>query len=64
MPLQYDPDTSEIRYEGKVVGRYDYKDGTARVSVNPHLRVRTGRMDRAGERASSFSLHPETASIR
>jgi len=34
MPLQYDPVTSEIRYEGKVVGRYDCKDGTARVSLN------------------------------
>jgi hypothetical protein len=34
MPLQYDPVTSEIRYEGKIVGRYDYRDGTARVSLN------------------------------
>lgn len=34
MPLQYDPYTSEIRYEGKLVGRYDHKDGTARVSLN------------------------------
>jgi hypothetical protein len=34
MPLEYDSHTSEIRYEGKVVGRYDHKDGKARVSLN------------------------------
>jgi len=34
MPLEYDSGTSEIRYEGKVVGRYDCEDGNARVSLN------------------------------
>jgi len=34
MPLEYDSNTSEILYEGKVVGCYDHKDGTSRVSVN------------------------------
>jgi hypothetical protein len=31
MPLQYDPETSEIRYEGKVVGKYTVENGVARV---------------------------------
>jgi hypothetical protein len=31
MPLQYDPDTSGIGFEGQVVGRYDYSDGFLRV---------------------------------
>jgi hypothetical protein len=34
MPIEFDPTTSEIRYEGQVVGRYDYKDGVSRVSLN------------------------------
>jgi hypothetical protein len=34
MPLEYDPNTSEIRYEGNIVGRYDYRDGRAHVSLN------------------------------
>jgi hypothetical protein len=34
MPIEYDPNTSEFRYEGNIVGRYDYNDGIARVSLN------------------------------
>jgi hypothetical protein len=34
MPIEYDPDTSEFRYEGNVVGRYEYDSGVARVSLN------------------------------
>ncbi len=33
MPLEYDSNTSEIRYEGRVVGRYDCKDGKACVRL-------------------------------
>jgi len=34
MSLQYDSNTSEIWYDGEVVGRYDHKDGKGRVSLN------------------------------
>lgn len=34
MPLEYDPNTSEIIYEGKVIGRYTFEDGVARVSLD------------------------------
>jgi len=34
MALEYDSHTSEIRYEGRVVGRYDYENGKARVTLN------------------------------
>lgn len=34
MPLQYNPDTSEINYEGKLIGHYTLVDGVARVTLN------------------------------
>jgi hypothetical protein len=34
MPLEYDQSTREIRYEGRVVGRYDYENGKAKVTLN------------------------------
>lgn len=34
MPLKYDPNTSEIRYEEKVVGRHIVENGAVRVNLN------------------------------
>ena len=34
MPLEYGPITSEIRYEGKVVGRYAFENGVSRVNLD------------------------------
>jgi hypothetical protein len=34
VPLEFDPETSEISYEGKVVGHYTFEDGVPRVSLN------------------------------
>ncbi|HXG28613.1 MAG TPA: hypothetical protein VNJ47_07185 [Nevskiales bacterium] len=34
MALQYDPHTSEISYEGKVIGKYVYIEGVARVQFD------------------------------
>ena|GEM_PF-4428369 len=34
MPLEYDSHTNQIRYDGRVVGRYECKDGIARVTLN------------------------------
>jgi hypothetical protein len=34
MPIQFDPTTSSISYDGQIVGRYDYKDGISRVSIS------------------------------
>lgn len=34
MSIEYDPDTCEIRYEGKVVGRQSVENGVSRVTLN------------------------------
>jgi hypothetical protein len=34
MPLQYDPNTSKITYEGREVGEYVYEEGKAHVRLN------------------------------
>jgi hypothetical protein len=34
MPIEYDPRTSEIKYEGKVVGQLTRENGVTRVSLN------------------------------
>jgi hypothetical protein len=39
MPPEYNPDTSEIRYEGNVVGRYEVQDSKASSSNSGKRRV-------------------------